>query len=74
MKRALIQPRRCLNCRPCPVQTQCAMDAVLRETEDDKPWIDFYRCSGCLKCKLVCPGGAIEEIMRPCTGRPQMGW
>lgn len=50
------------------------MDAVLRETEDDKPWIDFYRCSGCLKCKLVCPGGAIEEIMRPCTGRPQMGW
>ena len=74
MKRALIQPERCSNCQPCEVEVQCAMKAVFREQPDERPWVDFYRCSGCLKCKAICVGGAIEEIRHPCDGRGRMGW
>ena len=74
MKRALIQPGRCINCDPCPVQQVCQRQAVIRESPSDKPWVDFYRCAGCLKCKPSCPACAIEEIAQPCTRRGRMGW
>ncbi len=74
MKRALIRPDRCSNCNPCEVEEQCEMKAVFREAADEKPWVDFYLCSGCLRCKPVCPAAAIEEITQPCNGWGRMGW
>ncbi len=74
MKRALIQPRKCQNCQPCEVARQCPMTAVFREEADERPWVDFLRCSGCLKCKLFCVNDAIEAIVQPCNGRAKMGW
>jgi MinD superfamily P-loop ATPase len=74
MKRALIRPDRCTNCQPCEVERQSEMKAVFREQADERPWVDFYLCSGCLKCKAVCPAGAVEEIAQPCDGRGRMGW
>ena len=74
MKRALIRPDKCINCKPCEVEEQCPMKAVFREEASERPWVDFYRCSGCLKCKTICVSEAIEEICQPCVGRGQMGW
>jgi len=45
------------------------MTAVIRESPADKPWIDFYRCSGCMKCKKFCPNGAMDEVLQPCNLR-----
>jgi Pyruvate/2-oxoacid:ferredoxin oxidoreductase delta subunit len=50
------------------------MEAAFREDPADKPWIDFYHCSGCMKCKANCPAEAIIEISHPCDGKPRMGW
>jgi len=50
------------------------MRAVFRETPGCRPWVDFYRCSGCLQCKVFCEKGAIEEIAHPCDGKGRMGW
>jgi MinD superfamily P-loop ATPase len=74
MKRALIKPDKCQNCQPCEIEKDCPMQAVFRESMMEKPWIDFYRCSGCLHCKMVCPNKAIEEISHPCDGKGRMGW
>jgi MinD superfamily P-loop ATPase len=74
MKRAIIDPQRCHNCQPCAVKEQCPMTAVFIELPGDRPWVDFYRCSGCLRCQALCPHGAIQEISHPCDGRPRLGW
>jgi len=74
MKRALIHPDICRNCQPCQVEANCPMKAVLREQNNEKPWVDFYMCSGCLKCKAFCPNHAVEEITHPCDGKGRMGW
>jgi len=74
MKRALINPAKCRNCQPCSIETHCSMEAVLRENKIEKPWIDFYRCSGCLQCKMYCSNKAVEEISHPCDGKQRMGW
>ncbi len=74
MKRALIRPDKCTNCMPCEVERQCENRAVFREERDERPWVDFYRCSGCLKCKPVGPAAAIKEITQPCDGQGRMGW
>lgn len=74
MKRALIRPERCGNCEECRIEKNCPNKAVIREAGDRKPWIDFYKCAGCMKCKLYCPNGAVEEIAQPCTGKARPGW
>ena len=75
MKRALINPELCKNCQPCMAEQACStMHAFFREKPTDKPWVDFYRCSGCLKCKPACPCDAIEVIMQPCNGKGKIGW
>ena len=74
MKRALINIQECRNCTPCPVLEQCPRKAVFREEERDRPWVDFYQCSGCLKCKTLCPFGAIGEIVQPCSSNRKMSW
>ena len=50
------------------------MQAFFRETPDEKPWVDFYKCGGCLNCKPLCPARAIEAISRPCDARGRRGW
>ena len=74
MKRAIINPAKCNNCKPCRVELECLHHAVIQETLDDKPWIDFYLCVGCMKCKGFCPNRAIEEIAQPCNGNRRSGW
>lgn len=74
MKRALINPSRCTNCGTCRVESECTMTAVFRESPEDRPWVDFYRCNGCMECKAWCPDHAIDEIAHPCSGGGRMGW
>lgn len=74
MKRPIIRPDLCHNCQPCLATKACDRRAFLREDPQDKPWIDFYQCGGCLRCKVACPNGAIAELTQPCTGRRRMGW
>ena len=70
----MIRPEKCGNCQPCEVERQCPKSAVFREEPQERPWVDFYRCSGCLSCKAVCVNGAVEEISHPCDGQARMGW
>ncbi len=74
MKRAMIKPDQCQNCAACNIQINCEKKAVIREAPDDKPWIDFYHCAGCMKCKLYCRNDAVEEVTQPCSGKGRMGW
>lgn len=74
MRRALIDPRRCQACRPCPAQMACDAQAFFREQPDEPPWIDLYRCRGCLRCLTACPARAITEIVQPCDGHRRPGW
>ena len=74
MQRALIQASKCRNCQPCPPAEQCPMQAFFRETAGEKPWVDFYKCGGCLNCKPLCPARAIESISQPCNGKGRKGW
>ncbi len=67
MKTALILCAQCQNCTDCAVQLNCKYNAILREEPDDKPWIDGYKCCGCMKCKLYCPHGAVEQQTTPCN-------
>jgi Pyruvate/2-oxoacid:ferredoxin oxidoreductase delta subunit len=74
MKRVMINPLKCKNCIICKVEIDCPKKAILREEKNDKPWIDFYKCSGCLKCKIFCTEKAIEELTRPCSESNKAGW
>ncbi len=74
MKRPLIRPVKCQNCSPCQVETKCPKCAVIREEPMDKPWVDFYKCGGCMQCKAWCAHDAIEEMTQPCDGKGRMGW
>ena len=74
MKQALVVPDRCKSCETCAIVKGCTRDAVIRESPADKPWVDFYRCAGCLECKALCPNHAVEEIYQPCDGTGKMGW
>ena len=74
MRRLIIRPETCRSCQPCRASEECDRQAFLREDADDKPWIDFYRCRGRMRCVAVCPNGAIEELVQPCNGGRRMGW
>ncbi|MDD5704496.1 MAG: 4Fe-4S binding protein [Kiritimatiellae bacterium] len=74
MTRALIKPSKCLACKVCAVAQFCPHTAVIREEATDKPWIDFLLCTGCRKCKDICPGRALEYIVQPCSGGRRMSW
>ena len=74
MRRPLVNPDICQNCQPCRASAACQSQAFLREEAGDKPWIDFYRCRGCMHCKTACVNGAIEELVQPCSGGRRMSW
>jgi len=74
MKRSVIRPEKCKNCTPCLIDAHCPNRAVIREDAGDKPWIDFYKCNGCMKCAGFCKNGAVEETSQPCTGAARQGW
>ena len=75
MKRALIDPKKCKGCDPCAVETKCPQqNVIIREDKTDKPWIDFYKCRGCMKCKQYCENGAILEEMKPCDPSALSSW
>ncbi|MHB1153455.1 MAG: 4Fe-4S binding protein [Eubacteriales bacterium] len=74
MRRAIIKPDHCKNCMICLVEQKCPNTAIIRESKEDKPWIDFYKCRGCMKCINYCQNNAVEEITHPCSGKPGMGW
>ena len=74
MKRALIDSDKCKSCDVCSVETQCPQFAVIRESKADKPWIDFYKCRGCMKCKAYCKNGALLEEVKPCNGGFSQSW
>ncbi|HCE44874.1 MAG TPA: hypothetical protein DET40_15140 [Lentisphaeria bacterium] len=64
MKRAIIDSKKCKSCKVCEVEAKCTMHAPFRESPDQKMWIDFYKCSGCMKCKTICPNEAINETIK----------
>lgn len=75
MKRAMIISERCNACATCQLDLRCENRVLIRETPQDKPWIDFYRCRGCMKCLKYCPYDAIEELVQPCHNMErEMGW
>lgn len=74
MKRAMIKLDKCLNCALCEPLARCPMKAVFRECPEDKPWVDLYKCSGCMKCKQLCPNGAFEMITQPCSTHGKTTW
>jgi Pyruvate/2-oxoacid:ferredoxin oxidoreductase delta subunit len=74
MKRALISPENCRNCHECNVATLCPQKAIIQEEPTDQPWIDFYKCRGCMKCKQFCANGAVLEELKPCDGSFAQTW
>ncbi len=74
MKRPIIVPEKCQNCPVCKIQEECPKNAVIREHIQEKPWIDFYKCSGCMKCIVFCNNRAIQELSKPCDSQGRSGW
>ncbi|MBL8027370.1 MAG: 4Fe-4S binding protein [Fibrobacteres bacterium] len=74
MKKAIINPHKCQSCELCIVIEECFRRAPFRESQKEKPWIDFYKCSGCMKCKKLCPHGAVDDVIQPCNGKGKSGW
>jgi TPP-dependent indolepyruvate ferredoxin oxidoreductase alpha subunit len=75
MRRALIDPTICKSCDPCAVEMKCEQkNVVIREDRADKPWIDFNKCRGCMKCKQFCEYNAILEEAKPCNPSFMTTW
>lgn len=75
MRRALIDPAKCVGCDECQVGLKCENKVLIRENVSDKPWINFYNCMGCMKCLNYCPNDAIIKIVRPCSNQGSViGW
>ncbi len=73
MKRALIDQEKCLNCSECAIEINCDSSAVIREGTDS-PWIDFFKCRACMKCKTLCVNGAVMEELQPCNMGMRRTW
>ena len=58
-----VQDELCLRCATCAAQKACRVRALVRIEADDTPFLDSTRCTGCLRCLLVCPARAILEPM-----------
>lgn len=64
----LLSPRpvavfECIQQIPCnSCVYACRPGAVIMETVNDIPRLNFDRCTGCMACLLVCPGLAISVV------------
>jgi flavoprotein len=74
MKRAMVNPDKCKYCETCAIEENCLSKAVIREEKKDMPWIDFYKCRGCMKCKQFCLYDAVLEEIKPCNGNLLETW
>jgi len=74
MKRAMIDPKICRKCDVCKVNLKCTEKAVILEEKNDTPFIDFYKCRGCMKCKQFCEHGSVLEEIKPCDGNSLRSW
>lgn len=75
MRRAIIVPEKCQKCGMCNISKNCSQpNIIIRESPEDQPWIDFYKCRGCMKCQVYCEFGAVEELTQPCDGTKRMSW
>jgi len=74
MKRAMINPEKCHRCNTCEVEAKCPEKAIIREEQTDMPWIDFYKCRGCMECKLFCRHGSVLEEAKPCDRNSLRSW
>lgn len=75
MKRPLISIEKCQSCDECQLEVKCENGAIIREEPADMPWIDFYKCRGCMKCMAWCTFEAVEELVQPCHNMERkMGW
>ncbi len=74
MRRALINPEKCLNCQECKVDVLCPQKAIIRENPTDYPWVDFMLCRGCMKCREFCNNHAVLEEVKPCNGSLLQSW
>ena len=74
MKRALIDPKICRKCDVCEINAKCPQKAIILEEKNDMPWIDFYKCRGCMKCKQLCKNSAVLEEIKPCDGSFSPSW
>jgi len=59
MKLAVIDNNRCDRSPFCPVKRVCPFGAVTQEF-GKAPVIDESKCTGCSKCVMVCPMGAVS--------------
>lgn len=73
MKKAILDPRQCKSCQPCTAVLACTFRAFIKESENEVPFIDMYKCSGCGKCIRNCSNGAISLLIQPC-GKAKQGW
>ncbi len=71
----MINPEKCQRCDVCQIQANCdGPNVLIRESNTDMPWVDFYKCRGCMKCKNYCPNGAVEGLAQPCNMAGKMSW
>lgn len=61
MKLAVIDTKRCDRSPFCPVKRVCPFGAVTQEY-GQPPVIDEDKCTGCSKCVMFCPMGAVEIV------------
>jgi len=74
MKRSMVDTKICRGCDICEVDAGCPQKAVIPEEKNDKPWINFYKCRGCMKYKTLCKNGAVLEETKPCDEKFTKSW
>lgn len=55
-------PMQCRHCENAPCIAVCPTEALRRDGPEDSVQFDSERCTGCGKCVVVCPFGAIVEV------------
>jgi len=60
--KAIIDSKKCMQCKKCIVATACPIKAVFRISDEEPTFIDMKLCHGCGLCAAKCPEGAV--IMR----------
>lgn len=54
-----IDYERCHSCDKCLAREVCKVRAIVHFDESDPPFVDRYRCYGCMICVNECPFQAV---------------